>query len=102
MTDKKEYVFQMHITESAKSEIQRFYKEELQVGEFVRIARAYQCGGSRFQILVDDVTTPMDRSVQFEEFAIVIDGSCEALLDDCELDFHESGFIFIDDLGNVC
>jgi Fe-S cluster assembly iron-binding protein IscA len=92
----------LKITESAHAELARFHKEELFDGEFIRIARAYQCGGPRFQLTVDETRTSMDQTIEFSDFELVIENSCLELLKDCELDYAETGFIFIDPLGNVC
>jgi Fe-S cluster assembly iron-binding protein IscA len=92
----------LKITESARAELARFHKEELFDGEFIRIARAYQCGGPRFQLTVDETRTSMDETLTFSDFELVIEHSCLELLKDCELDYVETGFFFIDPLGNVC
>lgn len=102
------------ITRAAKQEIIRFAQEELFDGEFIRIARAYQCGGPRFQLTVDDVKTSMDRVVTLDgeivaeeaqiggSAAIVIDAACLQLLENMQIDFVESGFVFDDPVEAVC
>lgn len=92
----------MNITTEARSELQRFSQEELQEGEFIRIARAYQCGGSKFQLTIDDEQTPMDERLSVAGLDLVIERSCLELLKETQLDFNEQGFLFIDDLGNRC
>jgi Fe-S cluster assembly iron-binding protein IscA len=90
------------ITESAKSELARFSREEVCDDEFVRITRAYQCGGPRFQLIVDDTRTSMDETLTFKGFEIVVDNSCKQLLKDCEIEFNQNGFQFVDQLQNQC
>ncbi len=92
----------MNITTEAKAELKRFTQEELEAGEFIRIARAYQCGGSKFQLTIDDEQTSMDERVTVDGMQIVIERTCLELLKDTELDFNEDGFLFLDDLGNQC
>lgn len=92
----------IQITQPAHQELIRFHSEELVPGEFIRIARAYQCGGPRFQLTVDDSVTAMDDTLQFEGYAVVIDKTCNQLLDGCQLDFTETGFVFYDNLHNAC
>ncbi|GLV13279.1 hypothetical protein Heshes_09630 [Alicyclobacillus hesperidum] len=102
-------------TSRACQEIARFQREELFSGEFIRIARAYQCGGPRFQLTVDDVMTGLDRIVPISQAAIepslaesdecvtvVIDEVCLHLLEGVTVDFLETGFTFADAPSAVC
>jgi len=91
-----------NITEEAKTELKRFNNEELFEGEFIRISRAYQCGGPKFQLTVDNSRTAMDEILTVEDLQIVVEQTCLDLLKDSELHFKEQGFLFIDQLGNAC
>ncbi|WP_067621403.1 hypothetical protein [Alicyclobacillus acidiphilus] len=102
------------ITTEARRELIRFAKEELYEGEFIRIARAYQCGGPRFQLTVDDVRTQMDVAISLDgevleadrgldhDVAIVIDKTCLGLLANARIDYVQSGFVFEESVGAVC
>jgi Fe-S cluster assembly iron-binding protein IscA len=90
------------ITPRAEEEMALFIASELDKHEFLRIARAYQCGGSKFQITVDDTRTPFDITWPVGEFHVVVDQVCAQLLQSCELDYHEGGFIFTDEIGQGC
>lgn len=92
----------LEITTEAKAELVRFTQQELTEGEFVRISRAYQCGGPKFQLTVDDERTPMDETVGVNGLEIVVERSCLELLQGTQLDFTEQGFSFFEDLGNQC
>jgi len=91
-----------HISEEAKTELKRFHNEELFDGEFIRISRAYQCGGPKFQLSVDDSRTAMDEILAVDDLQIVVERTCLDLLKDSELHFNAEGFLFIDQLGNAC
>ncbi|GMA56620.1 Fe-S cluster assembly iron-binding protein IscA [Alicyclobacillus sacchari] len=102
-------------TSAACSEIGRFHREELCSGEFIRIARAYQCGGPRFQLTVDDVMTGLDRIVPVangsaeqtqaelgDGVTVVIDEVCLQLLEGVLVDFGENGFMFAEAPPSAC
>lgn len=92
----------MHITDQAQQELERFTTEELVGGEFVRIARAYQCGASRFQLTIDEVRTPMDDVIIVGGATVVVESVCLELLGECKLDFDGDAFVFFDELGSQC
>jgi Fe-S cluster assembly iron-binding protein IscA len=92
----------MDISAQAQQEVERFTKEELRDGEFVRIARGYQCGASRFQLTIDDVRTPMDDAIPVGDAEVIVERSCLGLLAQCRLDFDGDAFVFLDELGISC
>lgn len=93
----------LRVTEAAVTELARCAKEELSAGEFIRLSRAYQCGGSKFQLTVDDVMTPMDIQLDLATPAVVVvEKACLQLLTGCTLDFIDGAFVFLDALANLC
>lgn len=90
------------ITDSAGSALHQFTVDELAPGEFIRIQRQYQCGGSRFEIVVDDASNTMDEELMVSGVRVIINKSCMELLEECTLDFTEAGFIFLDEARNQC
>lgn len=89
-------------TALAVQAIERFAQEELTDGEFIRIARAYQCGGPRFQLTVDDALTQMDIAVPCGSHTVYVDEVCLGLLGHMMIDFHDDGFVFEDTDMAVC
>ncbi|GEO24623.1 hypothetical protein AAC03nite_04080 [Alicyclobacillus acidoterrestris] len=86
----------MTMTDAAKMELLRFSREELADGEFIRIARAYQCGGPRFQLIVDDTESKLDERIVLDEVTLFVDSACHRLLKDVTIDFTDAGFSFHD------
>lgn len=92
----------MKITDAATCELMRFSREELSDGEFIRVARAYQCGGPRFQLTVDDEQTKMDERITVDGVTIVVEKSCLDLLNDVTIDFANEGFVFESAANSLC
>ncbi|GMA63390.1 hypothetical protein NZD89_26455 [Alicyclobacillus fastidiosus] len=92
----------MNITDAAKSELVRFSREELQGGEFIRVTRAYQCGGPRFQLTVDVDQTKMDERITLDGVTILIEKSCLNLMNDVTIDFADEGFVFESATNSPC
>lgn len=91
-----------HISEAAEQELRNFVADDLEPGEFLRISRAYQCGASRFQIEVDTTRTPMDETILLNGLELVVETSCLELLDGCDLDWNQEGFVFLDPNHQPC
>lgn len=92
----------VYTTVAAERELARFIEEELSDHEFIRIARAFQCGGPRFQLTVDDNTTVMDERVSVGDVWVVIDKACLTLLENMNVDYCNGGFIFDDVDKSYC
>lgn len=96
----------LQITDEAVIELIKFTQQDLADGEFIRIARAYHCGDSRFQLTIDTDASAMDEAVPVGDTesgcTIVIEQSCLSLLQECTLDYNGSGFLFFDPVGSRC
>lgn len=92
----------MQMTVAAQEALSQFIQAELMDGEFVRVARAFQCGGSRFQLVVDNEITAMDERFAVADVIVVIDKSCLTLLANTVVDYGGAGFLFEDNTATYC
>ncbi|WP_206831128.1 iron-sulfur cluster assembly protein [Alicyclobacillus fructus] len=88
----------MQVSDRALGELIRLAREELRPSEFIRIDRANRCGGPRFQVVIDDVSTPLDSVIRVSGpeggVEITVGQPIAKLLDGVVLDYSEDGFVF--------
>ncbi|WP_062305878.1 hypothetical protein [Alicyclobacillus sendaiensis] len=88
----------MQVSERAARALLRLAREELRPGEFVRIDRAYRCGGPRFQVVIDDLSTPLDSTLRVSgpdgDVEVTVAQALVKLLEGIVLDYSEEGFVF--------
>ncbi|AEJ44555.1 (Fe-S)-cluster assembly protein [Alicyclobacillus acidocaldarius] len=88
----------MQVSERAAQELLRLAREELAPGEFIRIDRAYRCGGPRFQVVIDEVSTPLDSVIRVSgpdgDVEVTVGQALVKLLEGVVLDYSEDGFVF--------
>ncbi|MBF8379110.1 iron-sulfur cluster assembly protein [Alicyclobacillus mali] len=88
----------MQVSERAVQELSRLAREELARGEFLRIDRAFRCGGPRFQVVIDDRTAPLDSVIRLSspdgDVEVTVGHALVQLLEGITLDYSEEGFVF--------
>jgi len=88
----------VQVSERAAQALFRLAREELAPAEFIRIDRAYQCGGPRFQVVIDDVSTPLDSVIRVSgtdgDVEVIVGQALVKLLEGVVLDYSEDGFVF--------
>lgn len=88
----------VQVSERAVRELSRLVRDELAPTEFIRIDRANRCGGPRFQVVIDDVSTPLDSVIRVPgpdgDVEITVGQALVGLLEGVVLDYSEDGFVF--------